>query len=223
MTAIRYLKEADTTVLAGFLAAELNELARARGSILVLLSGGSAIDLAVKLRQLIDVSAGRWCFSLADERFGPPGHADSNWTQLTSAGFSLENIDFYAPLNGDNLDETVRAFNDFLAKADKEYSIRVGLFGMGADGHTAGILPHSPAVDAPGLATSYQGPDYQRITVTPSFIAGLDKAYLYAMGENKHQQFDKLETDLPLNGQPAQILKQVASLTVINDYKGGSL
>jgi 6-phosphogluconolactonase/glucosamine-6-phosphate isomerase/deaminase len=99
----------------------------------------------------------------------------------------------------------------------------LGLFGMGSDGHTAGLLPGSSALESQELAADFTGPDFERITMTPAAIAKLDEAVLYAVGKTKHAVLAQLKRDVQLNQQPAQVLKHVPRLTVFNDYQGGDL
>ena len=221
--AYRFYKVEGPDLVAGWLNRRLESLAKERQSILVLLSGGSAIDLAVKLRQKLDVSSASYCFSLVDERYGPVGHNDSNWAQLEKAGFDFRGVSAHPVLSGKSLDETTESFDNYLKGALTNFGYIAGLFGMGADGHTAGILPGSKAASSQSFVTCYKGPDYQRITTTPKFIAKINEAFLYAMGDNKWEQIDSLKQELPIAKQPAQVLKSVPKLTVFNDHEGGSL
>src|SRR5688572_20869077 len=80
--------EPDAAKAAGQLAERLTAELQAGKSVLWLLCGGSNIPLSVAvMRQLpADKLADLRCL-LADERYGVPGHADSNWQQLAEAGF----------------------------------------------------------------------------------------------------------------------------------------
>jgi 6-phosphogluconolactonase/glucosamine-6-phosphate isomerase/deaminase len=63
---------------------------RAGKRVLWLLSGGSNIRAIVEVMDSIDDSlTPNLSLLLADERFGPVGHHDSNWQQLLDAGFGL--------------------------------------------------------------------------------------------------------------------------------------
>jgi 6-phosphogluconolactonase/glucosamine-6-phosphate isomerase/deaminase len=94
------------------------------------------------------------------------------------------------------------------------------LFGIGSDGHTAGILPRSSAVDEMRLAHGYDGGTFKRITMTRPAITQLDEAVIYTMGKDKWPVLDQLENDVAIDEQPAQILKQVPKVTIFNDHKG---
>jgi 6-phosphogluconolactonase/glucosamine-6-phosphate isomerase/deaminase len=218
--AINLIKTSEIDKIVTRIEGDVSKLASSN-KVLFLIAGGSAIGLAVKLRLALDDVASNISFTLTDERYGPAGHVDSNWKQLLSEGFKLAGTEYYEVLQDKTAQQTTAAFNDFLKVNDAKY--KIGLFGMGADGHTSGILPGSPAVDAKDFVAYYEAPDFKRITTTPAFIETLDFAYLYAMGENKHQQIERLGESHEISEQPAQVLKRVKNLIVFNDYKGEQL
>jgi 6-phosphogluconolactonase/glucosamine-6-phosphate isomerase/deaminase len=218
--AINLIKTSEIDKIVTRIEGDVSKLASSN-KVLFLIAGGSAIGLAVKLRLALDDVASNISFTLTDERYGPAGHVDSNWKQLLSEGFKLAGTEYYEVLQDKTAQQTIAAFNDFLKVNDAKY--KIGLFGMGADGHTSGILPGSPAVDAKDFVAYYEAPDFKRITTTPAFIETLDFAYLYAMGENKHQQIERLGESHEISEQPAQVLKRVKNLIVFNDYKGEQL
>lgn len=183
-------------------------------NVLLLLSGGSNVSLGVavvkKLNRKLTVG-------LIDERYGPVGHKDSNWQKLLEAGLEAENVELLPVLESDfSLSETAAAYASRLREVSAEKTV-IGIFGIGEDGHTAGILPHSEAVDSTDLFTSYIGPDFQRLTITPAFINQVDVAFLVAYGDNKRAKLEELKTDIPVGDQPAQALKDVRELIVYND------
>jgi 6-phosphogluconolactonase/glucosamine-6-phosphate isomerase/deaminase len=218
--AINLIKTSEIDKIVTRIEGDVSKLASSN-KVLFLIAGGSAIGLAVKLRLALDDVASNISFTLTDERYGPAGHVDSNWKQLLSEGFKLAGTEYYEVLQDKTAQQTTAAFNDYLKSSDAKY--KIGLFGMGADGHTSGILPGSPAVDAKDFVAYYEAPDFKRITTTPAFIETLDFAYLYAMGENKHQQIERLGESHEISEQPAQVLKRVKNLIVFNDYKGEQL
>ena len=190
-------------------------------SVLWLLSGGSAIEPAVSASRLLarrDLS--QLSISLGDERYGRPGHRDSNWQTLIETGFSPGNAKLYPVLSGLGPEQTTAEFNQFLKKYLIESDFKLALLGIGTDGHTAGILPHSPAVDSNDYVAYYQAADYERITITPKALALMDEAVVYGRGQEKAEEIAKLDQDLLIADQPAQIIKQIAKVCVYNDLKG---
>jgi len=216
---IKYINIKDNEQVAKEVAARLRIVAKSK-NILLLIPGGSAIELAIRVLALSTDLKNKLTVSLTDERFGEPGHVHSNWQQLKASGFEPEKWHCYPVLSGKDVNTTTRDFHDFLERQINKHNYISGIFGMGADGHTAGILPKSSAVGSSELASHYNGPDYERITVTPKFLKHLDEAFLYAVGETKHEQLNKLSNSTPVQKQPAQILKQAKLLTVISDYRG---
>ena len=223
MGSINFYNPRSEAAAAKLVADAVEQASSSGRSVLVLLSGGSAIGTAVRLSGLIDSVASKCTFSLVDERWGRPGHADSNWQQLKSADLRLDKINFYEVLNGQDATAAAGDFNAFLQQALNDHDYIIGLFGIGADGHTAGILPGSPAVAAKGYAVAYSADDYQRITITPLMIAKIDEAFVYALGPAKAEQLDRLALELPLDKQPAQALKTVPKLVIFNDSRGVKL
>jgi len=191
--------------------------------VLWLVPGGSSITIAVAVSKALRAPLDALTISLTDERWGPVGHSDSNWQRLKDAGFESRGARLVPVLNGQDMDRTTREFDHRLAVELKAAEFSLGLFGLGDDGHTAGILPGSPAVNAKTLTAGYDAGQYKRITTTPKAISLLDEAVVYAVGEEKHEAIDNLDQDLTIAEQPAQALKRVSKVSIFNDYKGEKL
>ncbi|MDB5179367.1 MAG: hypothetical protein JWN01_1310 [Patescibacteria group bacterium] len=206
------------------LAQTITEHLEAGDHVLWLLSGGSAINVAVEVGGRLrgaDIDLAGLIVTLTDERYGPVGHAGSNWRQLEDAGLGLPGATLLPVLAGVDLEATAEEYTAILKNHLHSADYRLGLFGIGPDGHTAGILPHSPAVAATKLAASFDGGQYQRVTMTAPAIALLDEAVVYAAGEPKWPTLARLaREDAPLTEQPAQVLKAVPQLTIFTDYQG---
>ena len=200
--------------VAGNIAAQLAD----NRTVLWLLSGGSAIAVAVAAsKHLAGQNLSGITASLIDERFGPVGNPQSNWRQLQDAGFELAGAALHPVLDGASQSDTAEAFDGFLHTEFNRADFHIGLLGIGPDGHTSGILPHSPAVTALVLATAYDGGAFRRITTTPRALSYLDEAVVYAVGRSKWPVLDRLETDMPFAEQPAQALKAATKLTIFTD------
>jgi 6-phosphogluconolactonase/glucosamine-6-phosphate isomerase/deaminase len=242
--ALRFVKVEGPQPAAGYLSDTLARHLAKGERVLWLLSGGSAVPIAVEVaRRLRELSGARHGLNLAglvvsliDERYGEPGHAESNWQALTESGLSLPGATLLPVLvAGASLTDTAARFGRTLEArlAAADYSL--GLLGIGPDGHIAGILPRSPAVTAPGLTAAYDGralppvtpggPQYQRVTMTPAALRQLDGAVLYVVGKSKWPILDALagpNNHQGLSEQPAQVLKQLHQVTVFNDHIGDS-
>lgn len=206
---------------AAYLAGCLSEHLKAGERVLWLVPGGSGAEVAARTSQLLQgTPLENLTITLTDERYGPVGHPDSNWLHLAHAGMHVTGAHLAPVLHGEDLRLTAEQFADRLKQLLSDSDYRLGLFGIGDDGHTAGILPGSPALRAKELAASFDTETFQRVTITPPAIARLTEAVVYAVGSNKYQQLERLEQDVAAAEQPAQILKLVPKLTIFNDAKG---
>lgn len=193
-----------------------------------LVSGGSNAPLAAEvLRALPDNKLVNLTVAMVDERYGKVGHPDSNQYKLSEAGFDFSRVNF-APILGQerlSLYQTADTYENRLQAMFKESDKIIGQFGIGEDGHTAGILPHSAACRIDDrLVIGYRGPDFERVTLSFPAIKQVDEAYIFAYGEEKSQVLHSLyEKDLALANQPAQIFRQSqAKSFIINNIIGDS-
>jgi len=211
----------------------LNQL-KLNKRVLFFATGGSSISVGVKVAELIkdDKSINNLTVMLTDERYGPLNHINSNWYQLIQKGFNLPGAVLIPILIGEDITKTTKKFNTILNQELKIAEYKIGLFGIGKDGHTAGILPESIAVHCKDFACSYEAPPFSRITITPEAIKKLDEAVVWIQGQEKWQMVkDLIEDNIPARPhegsgaggdiikQPAQILKKVPLLTIFTDYR----
>lgn len=210
----------DDTKIVEYITTVIQQQLHLGERVLWFVPGGSAMGVATAvIHRLEDTDTSNLCITLTDERYGQPGHDDENWTQLMKLGFAVESINAYRVLRGETAEETARDFDQKLQKLFMTYTYKIGLFGVGADGHTAGILPHSPAVNSDMLAVYYQGDDFARVTITPRAIALLDEVVVYAHGARKHPQISRLlHDDVSIVDQPAQALKLAAKSIIFSDF-----
>lgn len=192
----------------------------AQGPVLWLLSGGSCIPVAVAAADRLratGISLEHLTVSLVDERYGAVDHPDSNWGQLIAAGLNLPGAQLQPILTaGVPAEETAAAFAAFLdRRLGLQYTL--ALLGIGPDGHTSGIKPHSPALNASGYVSEYGWDDYHRITTTAKALARVNEAIVYALGEAKWPVIAGLKHSADPAEQPAQLLKSIPQLTIVTD------
>jgi len=197
----------------------INTRLAAKQTVLWLLSGGSAISVAVEAASHVISDTSKLTVGLIDERYGPPAHSDSNWYQLESAGFKVTGAKMKPMITGLDVEQTADSYNHFI-KSAANYDYRIGLLGIGTDGHIAGILPGSPALVSSKFVDFYQGPDYQRVTLTAKGLDRLDKVVVYAAGDGKKTALENLVRNLEPSQQPAQLLKRLDDVDVYNDVIG---
>ncbi len=212
------MKTSSPDLVAGFMAGWLQGHLDEGKRVLWLLSGGSGIATAVAAWQLLGDAPGKLVIGQIDERYGPVDHPDSNWKQLQDAGLTPRPRESALPiLTGLPLAQTVAAYRHQLEEELSLADVRIGFLGMGADGHTAGILPHSPAVKSAELVADYEAADYQRITITAAVIERLDEAVVLANGHAKAGQIERLREEVAVEDQPAQLLKRARHAVVFSD------
>lgn len=195
----------------------LNQLKSGK-KVLFLVPGGSAIAVAVKVAEILrEHPHQNLIVTLTDERYGPVDHFNSNYFQLLEKGFNLPEGKLIPILSDEDLNITTQKFNQELEKELKIAEYKIGLFGIGADGHTAGILPKSEAINCQKLVCSYNTPIFSRITITSAMIEKLDEVVVWAQGAEKWEVLKNLQNDISVDLMPAQMLKKVPLLTIFSD------
>jgi 6-phosphogluconolactonase/glucosamine-6-phosphate isomerase/deaminase len=193
-------------------------------NVLWLLSGGSNIPVELDvLRRLHNVTPENLTISLIDERFVDQNSPDSNWRQLLDGGLGDAPVTLLPVIEDPTLSLRAVAANfaKRLGAALEKADAAIGQFGIGADGHTAGILPHSPAVDeGEKLTIGYSGTDFKRITTTTALFRMMDLVTLVAFGAGKHEPLKRMlaeegeETDTP-----AKALLDTKELIIYTDQE----
>src|SRR4051812_46034283 len=149
---IEFIPATSADPVAKYIADKITGQLDQNRTVLWLLSGGSGIGIAMRMvPHLAGKDLSGLTISLIDERYGIPGHPESNWTQLMTAGFELPGATLHPVLTGASMTDTAEAFAKFLTDQFDTADYVIRQLGIGPDGHTSGILPHSPAVTAPGL------------------------------------------------------------------------
>lgn len=189
------------------------------------LPGGSNIKTAVEaMDQIPDKLSEKLILSQTDERFGPLGHKDSNWQQLKDLGFNPKRARplMFLQNQTDSLEDVTRRAGEIIGKLLSD-TYTIGQFGIGPDGHIAGIKPGSPASVATGLSSGYEWEDFTRITMTFSAIHQLGDVLAFAFGEAKAKTLTALRDEShQLINQPAAVLKSARTSTLYNDQIGPS-
>jgi len=217
---IKFINTREPELAADFVAGQILAKLASGQRVLWLVPGGSAIAVSVAAARKIALQPHHnLIITLTDERYGKLGHPDSSWYQSQKAGFKLPEAELIPVLADADFLETAEVFASNLERELTKADYAIGLFGIGADGHTAGILPHSPAVLAEGLVSAYEAGNFRRITVTPVAISRLDEVVVFAQGEAKWPVLKQLNQEIDITSQPAQTLKNSERLTIFTDYK----
>lgn len=189
--------------------------------VLWLLSGGSGGDVCVQIsKQLAEHDLSNLFVTMSDERYGVVGHKDENMQQLLNDGLTLPGATIYRPLYGASLEDTVTTYAEWLTATSAHVDYRFAILGVGSDGHTSGIKPHSVAVSSPDAAVGYKSNDFTRITTTVGFLTTLDEAVVQAYGADKHTVINQLlHSNSQIDDAPMMVIRQIPKVTVFSDTK----
>lgn len=192
--------------------------------ILWLLSGGSNIPASVSIMNNIPTEhSSGLSISLADERYGEPGHSESNWAKLMQAGFDSKEATLLPVLMpGLSLEETVASYSQMIDSAMSQSDLTIAQLGIGEDGHIAGILPGSaPATETQATVLSFEDPPLVRLSLTFAALKRVNVAYAFAFGEPKKVALHSLQSEtVEPTILPAQILKQIQEAYLYSDQVG---
>ena len=220
---MEFIKTADSRRGVADLSARLTKELKAGKKVLWLIGGGSNIAASVEvMAALPEIETKHLTVFLTDERYGDVGHMHSNSHQLIEAGFQTKDAIFVSMLQpGFTMEETQERYAQALERAVEHADIVIAQSGIGSDGHIAGILPHSEAVNASGWIIGYEAPNYMRMTMTFNALRNIDAAYYMAFGDDKATALTQLRDEtLSLDDQPSQILKELPEAYVYNDQIG---
>lgn len=191
--------------------------------VLWLICGGSNLPIAVEVMNLIRQNVSllvleKLTIMQTDERYGPVGHTDSNWQQLLDLNFNMTGLKVHPILRNHSLVKTVEEFSDEINTNFNKADVILAQFGMGADGHIAGILPHSLGASCNSPACGYEGEPFVRISLSFPSLEKVHIAFAYVFGESKKRAVDDLVSkDLTLDDEPAQILKKLPEVHFYSD------
>ena len=146
----------------------------------------------------------------SDERAVPPDSPDSNYRMASEALLSQVPI----PSTGIHRMEAERSdLNDVALDYEGllPASLDILLLGIGADGHTASLFPHAPALTEMHrrvLPVVGGDPLVQRLTITPPVIASASRILMLATGTDKAAAVaNALEGPDDVAGVPAQLAR----------------
>ncbi|MDL2342400.1 MAG: 6-phosphogluconolactonase [Patescibacteria group bacterium] len=223
---MQFIKSSDWHPAIAVLQKRLTDELSAGKKVLWLVSGGSNVKASVTVMQaLAEVLTANLTILLADERYGAVSHPNSNAQQLLASGFNPQRARLLSVLQDNTSFSATRDNYDRIARsAFTDNEIVIGQFGIGPDGHIAGILPNSEAVTSPEFVAAYSQQPYQRLTLTPHALKRVSAAYALVFGDDKRPALELLASKLvPYAEQPSQILKELPEAYVFNDQIGETL
>jgi 6-phosphogluconolactonase len=157
------------------------------------------VELAKTEVQTIDWN--RVYIYFSDERCVPPDHPDSNFkiisdTFIEPLGIPPTNV--FRILGEIEPEKAAADYHDKLSKFQDQQDTPVfdlALLGLGADGHTASLFPHSPALKEfkNFAAPAGRGPEgWERVTVTIPVFNAAKNAWFMAVGAEKSNAVQQL-------------------------------
>ena len=238
---IRWTTVDDRQEAARHIGDSITKLLSDRGdkNALLLVSGGSA--LCVLDHILLGNGSGITIGAL-DERFDPDNR-DSNFAALEMTDWfrsavrrSIAVIDTKSRA-GDTRETLRDRFQNALTEwADANPDgLTVAIFGMGGDGHTAGIFPYPEDPDffektfrINGWVASYDATGKnvfrERVTTTFPFHETIDHAFAYVCGAEKRETLIALKNrSQALSEMPAMIFYDMPDIEVVTDQSFSEL
>lgn len=193
---------------------------------LLLLSGGqSPFELYKNLSVSYDYPFPKDIF-LVDERTDFTIHQiGSNYKMINDSGLFeratkeyFGEKDFFADFDEEgNWDQG--GYSQKLMNLVEKYDSRViSMMSMGVNGHVAGILPYTDAVNSKENVVMYVSEDVgSRITITPEFILNkIGSVLLLLIGDEKISKFGQIwENETDINQYPVLIFKDHEDFSVL--------
>lgn len=177
------------------------------GQTLLALSGGTSPDYQRMITGPADIIPG--AISVVDERYGKPFHKESNELLLREAGvkkFADDNcIESHKILKGKDFLETEKEYEKEIDDLFLRFKKKVGVMGIGANLHTAGIFPYSAAGKSPDYVVAETVDDEfpRRITLTLKALGEFTTFVILAFGKGKKEALKKMldekENDMQAN------------------------
>ncbi|MFK7995064.1 MAG: 6-phosphogluconolactonase [Granulosicoccus sp.] len=218
-TGISWYEEANAQVLAvalaRFVADALQAAIGEHGEASLVVSGGSTPAPVFHQLSQTAIDWSKVCVTLADERWVPPGHADSNEslvreTLLVDKAATARFVSLYR----EGAPES--AIDDIARDVDAmPHPFTVTILGMGGDGHTASLFPDAPPAQleaAMDLENEHSvallnppSVDQLRITLTRAALLKSVHRVLHITGDGKRQVLaDALSASVVDDGIPGR-------------------
>ncbi|MFK7890608.1 MAG: 6-phosphogluconolactonase [Granulosicoccus sp.] len=168
------------------------------GAASLVVSGGSTPAPVFKHLSAADIDWQNVSVTLADERWVPADHPDSNERLVRSTLLvDKASVASFVPLYLAALDVEAAETAVATAVGAMRQPFTVVILGMGEDGHTASLFPDAPAqqlhramqVEQPAIVCAMHPPsvDQARMTLSRSALLNADRRYLHITGESKQQ------------------------------------
>jgi 6-phosphogluconolactonase len=191
---VRVLADAEATAVAGaeLLASTIGDAVARRGRSDVAVSGGKTPDAMFRQLAGLDVAWERLTVYQVDERVAPDGDPARNLTTLEASLRDLPVRVEAMPVGEVDRDAAAASYAARLPACFDAVHL-----GLGADGHTASLVPGDPVLDVVdrlvAITEPYQG--HRRMTLTYPALARADLLIWLVAGADKHDALARLLAD----------------------------
>jgi beta-phosphoglucomutase len=174
---------------AGFMADRIRSAIAANGTFTCAVSGGQTPWLMLAELAEHDLPWSSVEIYQVDERVTPDGDPERNLTHLRQILGSLPVTLIPMPVTDPDLEAAAAAYASRLpARFDLVH------LGLGADGHTASLVPGEPVLEVTDRLVAVTGPyqGHRRMTLTYPALARAEEAMWLVTGAGKHDALDRL-------------------------------
>lgn len=199
---LEVLPDADAAAraAAALLAEEARACVAARGRFALAVSGGSTPWKMLRALAGEELPWEALHVFQVDERVAPAGHADRNWTRLRESLLSSPRATsarvHAMPVEDEDLEAAARRYAAKLAEvAGTPPVLDLVHLGMGADGHTASLVPGDPVCDVTGADVALTAAPYQgrrRMTLTFPLLGRARRVLWLVTGAEKREMLARL-------------------------------
>lgn len=166
-----------------------------------------------------------------DERAVPPEHPDSNYKMAMEAGLKEMPIppgQIHRMVAESDIEENALAYEATIRRVLGDRSFDLIMLGMGEDGHTASLFPHTKALhshDHLASANYITQKDTWRMTLTYPCLEAARHTVLYVLGEGKkHMVVEVLKGPYRPDDYPVQRIGTIQHPALwVLDSKAASL
>lgn len=167
----------------------------------------------------------------SDERSVPPDHPDSNYKMAMDSGFAslpIPEKNIHRMKAEKDILEAAQVYEKEIRKTLHHHPFDLVMLGMGEDGHTASLFPHTEALEITGrLAVANHVPqkNTHRMTLTFECINQARNIAIYVLGpKKKHVIAEVLSSPPQFANLPAQRVGTPTHKALwITDKETGSL